>query len=234
MLPLITAEQYEQWRQGVSPEQQLLSTGELAQLRGYRLAKRQSEWLTGRLCAKLALQTFLDRPGNKQPPTPLCRLEIVNDPSGRPRIGGPAAANVHNIDLSISHAKEYGLALVADCCCGIDIQRAEQTLVRVQEKFCRETEINRVVRQLPQPDTLQTLNLLWTAKEAAKKAMSRQRMPGFLQLFLDDIAAQDEGYLLTLRHEGEGASSYPPIQVIAGCYREYTLALCLLAELPHA
>lgn len=84
----------------------LLHPNELAKGLTFTLKKRQNEYLSGRLCGKLALESFW-KVGSGDIPCPLSEVEIVNHDSGRrcsatmgyadadcPRYPSPMAGNM--------------------------------------------------------------------------------------------------------------------------------------------
>jgi 4'-phosphopantetheinyl transferase EntD len=165
------------------PDTVVLADPELAALAAYTLPKRRAQWLTGRICAKQAIIDYLRRFVPQLVLPDARSIMIDNLPSGRPRVAGPLAA-VRGIDLSISHSGGYAAALVAASACGIDIQEDSPTLERIRDRFCQPHEAKILQRHLPDLHPIPRLNLLWTAKEAARKAVGKERMPGFLELIL--------------------------------------------------
>jgi 4'-phosphopantetheinyl transferase EntD len=78
---------------------------------------------------------------------------------------------------------------------------------------------------------LQRLTLIWTAKEAAKKALSHSRMPGFLELILTEAEPHTGGWLVTFLVSSREYTRYPAtVTVAAELYAGYGLALCLTGE----
>ncbi len=215
------------------PDSRELDSRELATFRNFKLAKRRAEWLTGRICAKQALIHYCRRylpdltsPGEN-------RLHIGNTPSGRPELlSDGLPPELHGLDISISHSGDLAMAMASSTWGGIDIQRRSDSLIRVRDRFCRREEEIILQRQLPSLESLGQLSLLWSAKEAIKKARSHQKMPGFLQLYLQDIkTAADTGYIFHVRQESHLS---PPLRVAAALQGDYTLAICLPAEGIHA
>lgn len=213
----------------------MLHDNEAIALGGYRFAKRQSEFLTGRICAKLAIQDFLPSTKTYPPPLNLAKIEIVNTPNGRPTI------RIHSsiigrpkMDISIAHSGDYGVALAAQAKCGIDIQRQETTLLRVQKKYCSEDEYKLLETfSTDKTDNNMTtrLNILWAAKEAAKKALSYWEMPGFLDLKLRELRNFTNNIALSLNISPTTNNQMPKeVTVAANIFDEYALAICLAKE----
>ncbi|MFH0785339.1 MAG: 4'-phosphopantetheinyl transferase superfamily protein [Pseudomonadota bacterium] len=219
-------------------ESTLLHPQEILKFASYRLAKRRAEFLTGRICAKLAIKSFLDS-GNLNPPPPLDKIEIANDPFGRPII------NLHDLtdwlppEISITHGGKYAAALATDSPCGIDVQQQRDNLLRVREKYCSLSELQLLGKILPNLTTLSCLAMLWTAKEAAKKALSSLQMPGFLELELMQLANDSPNcYSLTMAVMVRDNSRMPQIvRVLATPFADYGLAICILTpthEMPFS
>ncbi len=214
----------------LSSETALLHPKEILRFASYKLAKRRAEFLAGRICAKLAIKSFRASayPG---PPPPLDKIEIENDPNGRPLI------NLHNLvgwpppEISISHGGKYAAALVADSPCGIDIQQQRDNLLRVREKYCSPAELRLLDVMFPNLPELSCLTILWTAKEAAKKALSYLQMPGFLELELMQPANDFPNCCsLTMAVMVQNNSRMPHrVRVLATTLADYGLAICILA-----
>ena len=216
---------------GLPVECPLLHPHELLRLNEYHLAKRRAEFLGGRICAKLAIERFWQDVGlNPQPP--LSRVEIISDPSGRPLATVDALWPRPLPQISITHGGQYAAALAADTPCGIDLQQHKDNLLRVREKYCTLAESQFLEELLPEMAQLSRLSLLWTAKEAAKKALSAQQMPGFLELLLTSPSTvQHQCLFLTLAIRVGGNGKMPDsVSVIATIFEDYGLAVCILQK----
>ncbi len=233
LLRLISPTDYLRRLELLPPAGRALDSRELATFRNFKLAKRRAQWLTGRICAKQALihycrryLPYLTPPGENQ-------LHIGNTSAGRPKLFGEGLPpELHGLDISISHSGDCAMALASSTWGGIDIQQRSDSLLRVRDRFCRQEEEIILQRHLPSLDSLGQLNLLWAAKEAIKKARSHQKMPGFLQLHLQDIKkVADSGYIFHVRQESHLSA---PLQVGAALQGVYALAICLPAEGIHA
>ena len=215
-----------------APFHHLLHPKEAALLSGYRLAKRRSEYLTGRICAKIAIQGFLHLSRTPALPLSPADIEIASTVSGRPDARVHAAhTGALKMDISISHSGDYGVALATGSKCGIDLQLRQASLVRVQEKYCGADEYKVLAAFLPNHDQLTRLALLWTAKEAAKKALSYWQMPGFLDLEVTKLKSFRDVVVFCLRIRPAANRHMPEeIRVVAGLFGDYALAICLVNE----
>lgn len=165
---------------GCTPEvaSQYLSPDELAQWRGFRLEKRQAEWLGGRLAAKWATAGLLGEiPGEWQ------KLAIRNEADGRPYV----AAETHAVApfISISHSGPMAAALAADLPCGLDIQESGDRILRVRQRFAAPEEEDLLNVSLPPSfSETQRLTMLWAAKEAVRKAVQITPLLGLQEIRL--------------------------------------------------
>ena len=237
LLPLISPEEYGSWRDSAPDQQALLSPAEELRLAAFPLAKRRNEWLTGRICAKLALAGFLQHSHGGTPATvPLSRIEIHNQPSGRPYFDSADFALPMVTDVSISHSQSYAIALVASGPCGIDIQGSNETLNRIIEKFCMPTELALLRHSLPERPKLHALTLLWAAKEATRKAFSSTRLAGFLELELASVLRQQESSCVFSLLLAQGQQEKPTLEfrVVVDLFGDYAIAACLDRRHTHA
>lgn len=234
MLPLISPEEYTRRAKEVPLYRHLINPEELDRANSFNIPKRRDEWLTGRICAKAAALMFHNMASSDTEPN-LFEISTGNDTNGRPFLIGNLTRELNNTDISISHGANFGLALIADSHCGVDIQAPKDTLTRVREKFCDHTEQDLLQLQLPELNELQHLTLIWTAKEAAKKALSHKRMPGFLELILTTTEPHTTGWILTFIVSKKEYAEYPTtISVVTELYQTHGIALCLNIEVSHA
>lgn len=234
MLSLVSPEEYTNRTKEVPPHRHLLTAKELDNANSFNIPKRRGEWLTGRICAKAAALMYHNLISTKPEPD-LFEISAENEENGRPLLSGNLTKELKSADLSISHGAGYGLALIADSKCGADIQAPKDTLTRVREKFCTQVEQDLLQLQLPELNELQHLTLIWTAKEAVKKALSHKRMPGFLELILTTTEPHTTGWILTFLVSKKEYTTYPStISVVTELYHTHAIALCLKNETDHA
>jgi phosphopantetheinyl transferase (holo-ACP synthase) len=166
----------------------------------------------------------------------LSAVEIVNDPTGRPLIKVDPVSGEKNRshpEISISHGGGYGAALAADAPCGIDLQEQKDTLLRVLDKYCTAEEDGILAASLPDMAPPARLSLLWTAKEAAKKACSYRWMPGFLDLKLEVPVRRDAScqvLSLTVTRMPKNCRLPGTLTVPATTFHNYGLAVCMINE----
>jgi 4'-phosphopantetheinyl transferase EntD len=207
---------------------QSLHPEEIRQAAGYRLPKRKNEFLAGRLCAKLALADYLDKRGSACRQETLATIHIISREDRRPTLQNSSRILPDHLDISITHSNDYGGALAADCPCGIDLQRIQPTLLKVQRYFCTTAEEKLLTTALNEYTVLSRLLLLWSAKEAVQKAYSYgHAMPGFLGLTVTraTITAED---MVLFRFFVNTEEIHEECQAIATLLGDNGLALCLL------
>jgi 4'-phosphopantetheinyl transferase EntD len=207
------------------PPESWLHQRELRALQSYKLPKRRREFLGGRICAKLALGRH--RPELVLPPQ---QIEIVSAPSGQPLLNLPPVAIPDRLHLSISHGGELVGAVVANGHCGLDLQPIRDNLVRVREKYCLPEEERLLQSSLAALDEQRRLGLLWTAKEAVKKALSYHRMYGFLELELTalrPLAGNCLAVSLDITAD-KRAGNRSDLRVAAAISDGYGVALCFV------
>jgi phosphopantetheinyl transferase len=208
-----------------------LHSSELAQLKKYRLPKRRSEYLTGRICTKMAVSDYLHH--ILQTPPAMNQMEIKNSAYGHPFVTFHPAASFPLPDISISHSKGYGAAIAAQHRCGIDIQSQEKSLIKVKEKYCWEREYHLLSKIIPGKDELQRLSLLWSAKEAIQKSFSTEAsMPTFLDINLQGGEMNDNANVLFFFSLPPGKNRHIQeiITVAAGLFMNYAIAVSMLKE----
>lgn len=214
-----------------SPRKKLLNPNEIETLKRYKLLKRRSEYLTGRICAKMAIDNYLTHTEPSTTPVALTDIEIYAKKDGRPFVHFHQPRRPQPvIDISISHSGAYGVALASESTCGIDIQQQAETLLGVKNRYCTTIECSLLKDILPDDELLTRLTLLWAAKEAAKKALSYWWMPGFLDLEVTGLEQKFTrciGLSLTVKRSDDRQVPHK-IAVVTGTFRNYGLAICLI------
>jgi 4'-phosphopantetheinyl transferase len=125
-----------------------LSPAEALRHSAFRMEKRRSEWLAGRLAAK----TLLAAAGEK-----LSSFEITTDRLGRPSCGGAL--------LSISHSNGWAMAAKkpGSAFLGADLEKIEERHPAWYRDYFHTSE-------LPAPDPSEATRI-WAIKEALLKAL---------------------------------------------------------------
>ena len=198
---------------------------ESEQLATYTYAKRNREWLGGRICAKEGLRLFLHRQKKVTTVLPFSQYRVRNEESGRPCFADSTSSTFPLPQLSITHSNGLAAALTSLSHCGIDIQYSSEKLLRVKERFCTPDEAQLLQDCMPQLTEISQLTMLWAGKEAVKKMLSHEGIPGFHELNLQQLTPQNENsavlhFSRTDRHE----TLSPVAAGILG--NEYALTLC--------
>ncbi len=166
-------------------ESSWLSPRETVRLREFRVEKRRSDWKAGRFTAKQLLKKVFENESGGCPP--LSHLEILRERSGAPYValapeatpfGGTEPGGRFPLSLTISHSNGTGFAGLLSWRkpetngwpIGADLEWIEpRSRLFVEDFFVeRERDIVFAAREDEQP---LLANLIWSAKEAALKAL---------------------------------------------------------------
>lgn len=214
----------------------LLHPKEREVLNGYKFAKRREEFLTGRICAKLAILNYFKCLNRKQVDIEPQHIQILAEDSGRPIISPQSKLQHPSPEISISHSRGYAIATASITHCGIDIQYSSNTLLRVKEKYCTPIEDQILRQSLPSQREITRMTILWAAKEAVQKSCSHKKMPGFLELELIDIKSKSSVCATYYMHlQGKQDCSFSnTYNVITTLFKDYAIALCIKEEQKNA
>jgi 4'-phosphopantetheinyl transferase len=157
----------EQREADVPADNQWFSAGEVERLNAMRFPKRQADWRLGRWTAKRALSFYLNALGDRQS---LASIEIRPAASGAPAVyiaNRPAAAAI-----SLSHCSGNALCAIAPLgtALGCDLELVEpRSDAFIADYFTAEEQ--GLAAQASAADRTCLVNLLWSAKESALKAL---------------------------------------------------------------
>ncbi|MDD5209024.1 MAG: 4'-phosphopantetheinyl transferase superfamily protein [Elusimicrobiales bacterium] len=142
-----------------------LSPSEALRYAAFRMEKRRSEWLAGRLAAKTLLAAAA-------PEKKLSSYEITIDRLGRPACGGAL--------LSISHSNGWALAAVkpGSAFLGADLEKIEERHPAWYRDYFHLSE-------LPKPDPSEATRI-WAIKEALLKALGLGLMADPMDIRTDE------------------------------------------------
>jgi holo-[acyl-carrier protein] synthase len=214
-----------------------LAPRELTTYLQFKYQKRQVEWLGGRLAAK---QAVLRAKGQELAGPAMREWPICADEHGRPFF---KSLGNNQPSLSISHSHGLALAMtVNERNCGLDLQKISEATIRVKEKFCTRTE-ERIITSLDLPDkaelgrlSAQTklmplrynnpatgLTLLWSAKEALRKARGGHPLTGFTAMQLTEVVRPNmHCWLFTMEIKNEKHL------IPTFFYEDFAIALCVI------
>ena len=158
----------------------------------FKYEKRKTEWLGGRLAVKHSAAQIIS---NKQSLTDWQAWEIVPNQEGRPYIKPQLSESEPYPEISISHSGNIACGLASwPCPCGIDLQKTSQTTIKIKKRFAlpQEEELLNNFFHTHEHGPCETLTLLWSAKEAFRKAYNCSPLIGFTDLELIKITALGE------------------------------------------
>jgi len=159
---------FEQITANVPAGEGWLSIGEANYARALRFPKRRADWLLGRWTAKNAVALML---GFASEADVLRKIEIRPGPSGAPEVlwrDAPA-----QVAISLSHRAGVGVCALASAgvAVGCDIETIEPHGDAFPNEYFTREEQALITNAPTTADGLRCLNLLWSAKESALKAL---------------------------------------------------------------
>ncbi len=199
----------------------LLSSDENELFSTFTYPKRRREWLGGRLAGKSAVLKLLQI---KSTPEMLKTLTILPTENGSPRLSSSIHAPDQLPSLSISHSDRFAVAMASKAeSCGIDIQKISKKTERVVDRFCEPGELQLLKDRIPQLKAQERLTLLWSAKEALKKALLYDQPVIFQGVTLKSIDA-DQYFTLHLQFPGDrNRPAKVTVVMLEDCMLAYTI-----------
>lgn len=199
----------------------LLSPEEKELFASYSFPKRRKEWLGGRLAAKWAVLGLSRIKGTEET---MPELSVLPVEKGWPRLITSLLDASKIPALSISHSDRFAVAMAADAtACGIDIQKITDKTERVADRFSDEKEAGLLQEFLPRLEQKERLTLLWSAKEALKKALLQDQPVMFQGVVLDSVELRE---YISLRLRFPGDRNHPA-EIIAvrmeDCFLAYSV-----------
>lgn len=148
-----------------------LSKAEQEKYATFQIEKRRDEWLLGRWTAKRLVQArLLDQDPHM---VALDALEIFNDADGVPHVRDlRGLQDLKGLNVSISHSHEHALCAVSTRRVGADLEFVEPRDENLVNDYFTANEIARVKESSPETRDI-VINALWSAKEAALKALHK-------------------------------------------------------------
>ncbi len=211
-----------------------LSGEELDLLSKFASAKRKREWTGGRFAAKYATKRLLEQIESQKNVMDWSSHIISVAENGRPFLSVNKENTTRSLpDISISHSASMAAAMaVYKGYCGVDIQKVTPQVIKVSDRFCTHDEKQILQDFFPVESEKQAapLTKLWAAKEALRKASSLGSLPGFLELELIEITAdqlQKEAGLwgFIFNWKNPAGSVYEKCRVAVTHKEDYALAL---------
>lgn len=166
--------------------QQVLSAAEQRYFQRFNYIKRKKEWLGGRIAAKAAILASL--PAADQD---LRAITILPNKHGRPvleELPACLSGRKSRPAISLSHSDGFAAALAREgSSCGIDLQEISAKLAGLTDHFATDAEL-RLLAEQADCDEDTRLTMLWTVKEALKKALLHDQSVIFSATELREIA----------------------------------------------
>ncbi|MCI5142458.1 MAG: 4'-phosphopantetheinyl transferase superfamily protein [Candidatus Electrothrix sp. ATG1] len=191
-LSLVALDQIEQAIQlnATSLLQCVLSPAEQGYFQRFQYMKRKKEWLGGRIAAKAAMLTFSRASDNQK----LNSITILPNKHGRPiaeKVPACLSAQGSELIISLSHSDCFAVGLARltrkGASCGVDLQKISTKLAGLTSHFATDEELQLLAKQADCDEDIR-LTMLWTAKEALKKALLHDQSVIFSATELQEIA----------------------------------------------
>lgn len=180
----------------------LLSSEEQKVFDGFTYPKRRTEWLGGRLAAKVSLSGLEPLSFSTDQ---FATISIMAAENGAPVLICPSLG-FSKPALSISHSRQSAVGMTAQAAfCGIDIQQITDRTIGLVDRFAEPAEQDLLRDALPDVDEATRLTLLWSAKEAMKKSLLSDQPVIFQGVRLQSVTTGDP---LSLRLEYQGKTSH--------------------------
>lgn len=196
---------------------------ENSQFSRFKYPKRRYEWLGGRIAAKYAAMLLTSPTSTELTKNQWQSLKISQNDHGKPYLC--SSENLHNLPyISISHSEGVAVGLAAYYPCGVDIQEITAALERVEKRFVTQEEKDLLSAHNQMKVKRSDLGVLWSAKEAIKKASTMQPLPGFLEISLQEIR-RENGYQLGMVFKRDKNKIKLHHRVFAIIYDKLSLAL---------
>jgi 4'-phosphopantetheinyl transferase len=159
-----------------------LHVNELSYFDTLKVPKVQHSYLLGRYAAKKALGAFMDN-------VVLTDVQITSGIFQQPVL---YLANEGNIQLSIAHTNEMGVAVVfpEGHPMGVDVETVDPKQSETIREILTSDELNKL--GLINSDANKSLTLLWTMKEALSKVLKTGLMTPFHLYEIESVECKDD------------------------------------------
>lgn len=214
---------------------------EQARFQSFGFAKRQREWLGGRIAAKKAALHLLTHTHGRH--HGYLTLRVENDPVGRPYLLSqlpsslPSQKNKPSFlttndngalpEISITHSGGVAAALAVNGHpCGLDVQKITAKAISVQERFVAPSEqaLIKTTPLLRDTGEADAFTLFWAAKESLRKAIGCEPLLGFMDVIICHLEGTPHGGMLAQCKSRRVRSGYlPPVFLILR--EEYACAI---------
>ncbi|MCI5210621.1 MAG: 4'-phosphopantetheinyl transferase superfamily protein [Candidatus Electrothrix sp. ATG2] len=168
---------------------QVLSPAEQGYFQRFKYMKRKKEWLGGRIAAKAAMLAFSCASDDQN----LDSITILPNKHGRPlaeELPACLSGLGNELTISLSHSDGFAVALAKlarkGANCGVDLQKISTKLAGLTSHFATDGELQLLAQQA-NCDEDTRLTMLWTAKEALKKALLHDQSVIFSATELQEV-----------------------------------------------
>lgn len=179
-----------------------LSPEEVSYFSTIRHPGRMIDSLAGRYALHLALGTEK-------------RLVMDKDPYGKPFLPG------HPLHISLSHSGTYVAAMVSPFPCGLDIQRFDTKILKLEKKFLNEREL----RSVQEDNRMLLLTQFWAIKEAAYKTYGEKGLDFRENIHISEGDFSDVDWKATVEVRKNGHEVH--YTVIGKTENDFVLAICM-------
>jgi 4'-phosphopantetheinyl transferase EntD len=153
----------------------------------------------GFMAARIALKRLARKLGIVEPHEPSCSLETVRREDRRPLLPG-AGGRYH---ASVTHDRRFALVVADKRPIGVDMEALTPKLIKAGHIFMDRDELEIVAGA--GMDQARAMTRVWTAKEAASKALNSHLIDTWRAVRLSKLGTEQsvfsfEGATLTARH----------------------------------
>lgn len=177
--------------------------------------KRKMEWLGGRLAAKQAFGKYQESYGHHNQ---LDGISVLNDSSRAPYIAG-----YDELILSISHAGNYAVAVLAKFPIGVDIEKITARPQLFSHYFLCHEEQDIIEKMVDRPEKkADLLTYFWTRKEAVSKVVKKGSSLNFKTINTCGAIAMINNDVMIYSQMNDAG-----IQLFSGRHGQYYLSLAM-------
>ena len=151
----------------------------------FAFPKRRREWLAGRVAAKFAAFRLLSHERKTVARINWQELVVENNSAGKPLLRSFVGPDKELPAISISHSAQLAMGMAwSGKACGVDVQEVSGRIIKLKDRFCLSAETSLLAANSCQATSVEgMLTLLWSAKEAVRKA-GLHGLPGFMEIVL--------------------------------------------------
>jgi len=170
----------------------VLHPNEIKYYQNLKFDKRKASYLLGRIAAKNAISEILQTDQT---------LQSIAIQSGVFQFPVVNYVLDQNIQVSISHCDDYGIALAfpEEHPLGIDIERIDEQKIDTIKNVISDQELN-IIDDKSLPSVLITYPMIWTMKESLSKVLKTGLTIDLKLLEIDTIEKKENAYISTFKY----------------------------------